>query len=219
MACGSLQAFLLAAALASYSPQLPAWAAIGSEHAFRPRRWQVALAHVDGQRAVEHREDDAEPLARRHAYADADAPSGLRAVTLADLSLDFDRAGNAIHYAREFQQCPVVDNGHTSVEAPLLRDEPLRADPVPCGRRARSSRARQCHSRGSPFTLRASTLRMLCDRSMKVNAGPCGWARFPAHLAMVSLTSGSSVNHTGRAAPDVALNITHVHFAGIRIRA
>ena len=127
MACGSLQAFLLAAALASYSPQLPAWAAIGSEHAFRPRRWQVALAHVDGQRAVEHREDDAEPLARRHAYADADAPSGLRAVTLADLSLDFDRAGNAIHYAREFQQCPVVDNGHTSVESPLLRDEPLRA--------------------------------------------------------------------------------------------
>ncbi len=40
---------------------------------------QVAVAYVDGQRAVEHREDDAEPLARRRAYADADAPSGLRA--------------------------------------------------------------------------------------------------------------------------------------------
>ena len=38
MARGSLQAFLLAAALASYSPQSPAWAASGNEHAFRSRR-------------------------------------------------------------------------------------------------------------------------------------------------------------------------------------
>jgi len=100
---------------------------LGVSTHFAPRRWQVALTHVDGQRAVEHREDDAEPLVRRHAYADADAPSGLRGVTLADLALDFDRAGSGIHYAREFQQWPVVDNGHTSVESPLLRDEPLRA--------------------------------------------------------------------------------------------
>jgi hypothetical protein len=66
-----------------------------SKH-FRLGEGQVALAHVDGQRAVERREDDAEPSSRPMAAAIANAVFDATGVRLRRVPFAPDRVRAAL---------------------------------------------------------------------------------------------------------------------------